>query len=145
MGAAEMVGLIGLTFFCNKCVELFYKFRKDGVFTEELSRTCDRAIRAFESLKWPNGGTLLSDEKVPLFNTNEEVKSFEQVISSQNEEFDNTTLDKWVGKLQSMLDENIPLEEKRQVAEELQKLFDTLGDYSFYATRESIRSSESMV
>lgn len=141
MSIEGMVGSIGLTFFCNKCVESFYGFRQNGILTEELQRTCECAIHAFESFKWPISGTLVSDEKVPLFNTNEEVKSFEQVISAQNEAFDNTTLDKWVGKLQSILDENILLEEKKQVAEELQKFFDTLGDYSFYASRDALRSS----
>ena len=53
MDTAAMVGLMGLTFFCNKCVEVFYKFSKDGIVSEELKETCKQAISAFKSLKWP--------------------------------------------------------------------------------------------
>jgi hypothetical protein len=144
MGAAEMVGSIALTFFCNKCVELFLKFNKDGVLTDELGEACRRGIRAFQSLKWPNGGDLVSDEKVPLFNTSEEIKSFERAMRSQSESISLANLDNWVRKIQSILDDNVSVEEKKRTAQELKTFFDTLGDCSFYATRESLRSSVTM-
>ena len=141
MGVQEMVGSITLTFFCNRCVELFHEFQQNGVLTDELKATCQRAVRAFESLKWPMGGDLVSDEKVPLFSTNEEVRSFEQALGSKAETVDRATLDKWIQKLEVILSDDIDVDQKKHVAGELQGFFDTLGDYSSYATRESLRSS----
>jgi len=142
MGVQEMVGSMGLTFFCNKCVELLYKFRRDADLTSELSKTCKQAIDAFCSLKWPNGGPVVSNEKVGLFNTNEEVKSFGQVLARESEGQDDTALDKWINKLKSMLDDKVSVEDKKITAQELQRFFDTLADCSFYTTRESLRSLE---
>jgi len=144
MGVQEMVGSMGLTFFCNKCVELLHKFRRDGNLTQELSKTCKQAIYAFNSLKWPNGGPVVSDEKVALFNTNEEVKSFEQALARESPGPDGTALDKWITNLKTMLDEEVSLEDRKQTAQELQKFFDTLADCSFYTTRESLRSLQTM-
>lgn len=143
MGMQEMVGSMGLTFFCNKCVEFLHKFRQDGILTPELSKTCKQAICAFGSLKWPNGGPVVFDEKVALFNTNEEVKSFEQVLAREAKGQDDMTfVNKWISKLETMLDDDVSIDEKKQTAQELQKFFDTLGDCSFYTTRESLRSLE---
>jgi hypothetical protein len=77
-----------------------------------------------------------------IFNTNEEIESFEYVIASEPEDT-NKTLDKLIEDLECVLKDNSP-EEKIQKAEKLQRFFDTLGDYSFYATRDSLRISSSM-
>lgn len=142
MDTAAMVGLMGLTFFCNKCVEVFYKFSKDGIVSEELKETCKRAISAFKSLKWPTEPDIPLDEKVALFNTNEEIESFEQVLTSGSEEGEKV-LDHLIGDLDSII-QDIPLEQKKQVAKNLQKFFDTLGDYSFYATKDCLKESPTM-
>jgi hypothetical protein len=145
MGTAEMVGSMGLTFFCNKCVELFYKFRQDGNPSEELKKTCQQAISAFNSLKWPNGGQVASEDRISLFNTNEEIRSFERVLQSSSEGVDDAALDKWIKRLKDMMEERIPTEEKKKIAHQLQKFFDALGDYSFLATKECLRGSETIV
>lgn len=145
MGAAEMVGSIGLTFFCNKCVELFYKFRKEGKLTPELNKTCKEAIGAFSSFKLPNGEDIAVDsgERVALFNTNEEVKSFEQALGGSDKVNDDT-LNKWIGNIEIILDENASMDKRKQTADELIGFFDILADYSFYASREALRSFETM-
>jgi len=142
MDTAAMVGLMGLTFFCNKCVEVFYKFSKDGILSQELKETCKQAISAFKSLKWPTEMDIPFDEKVALFNTNEEIESFEQVLTSRSGEGEKV-LDHLIGDLDSII-QDIPLVQKKQAAENLQKFFDTLGDYSFYATKDCLRESPTM-
>jgi len=142
MDTAAMVGLMGLTFFCNKCVEVFYKFSKDGIVSEELKETCKQAISAFKSLKWPKEPHMPSEEKVALFNTNEEIESFERVLTSELEEGEKV-LDRLIGDLDSII-QDTHLEQKKKVAENLQKFFDTLGDYSFYATKDCLRESPTM-
>lgn len=143
MDTAAMVGLMGLTFFCNKCVEVFYKFSQQGIVSPELKETCKRAISAFKSLKWPKEPDIPLDEKVALFNTNEEIESFEQVLTSGPEEGEKV-LDRLIGDLDSIL-QDTPLKQKKQVAEKLQKFFDTLGDYSFYATKDCLREAPTMM
>ena len=143
MDTAAMVGLMGLTFFCNKCVEVFYKFSKEGVVSEELRETCKRAISAFKSLKWPKEPDLLSDEKVALFNTNEEIESFERVLESKSEHAEKI-LDKLITELEFVL-QGASLEQRKQTAESLQDFFDTLGDYSFYATKDCLREAPTMM
>ncbi|MFA5784233.1 MAG: hypothetical protein WC962_05085 [Phycisphaerae bacterium] len=143
MDTAAMVGLMGLTFFCNKCVEVFYKFSKDGIVSEELKETCKRAISAFKSLKWPREHDIPLDEKVALFNTNEEIESFERTLTSLPDEAEEA-LDRLIGNLDSII-QDTPLEKKKQVAENLQKFFDTLGDHSFYATKDCLRESPTMM
>jgi hypothetical protein len=142
MDTAAMVGLMGLTFFCNKCVEVFYKFSKEGIVSEELKETCKRAISAFKSLKWPTEPDIPLDEKAALFNTNEEIESFEQVLTSESED-GVKLLDRLIGDLDSII-QDTPLEQKKQVAENLQNFFDTLGDHSFYATKDCLRESPTM-
>lgn len=144
MDTSAMVGLMGLTFFCNKCVEVFYKFKCGKVTSDskELKQTCERAITAFKSLKWPKVQGAPTVAERAIFNTNEEIESFEHAIALQSED---TTkeLDKLIEDLEFVL-EGESSEEKRQKAEKLQRFFDTLGDYSFYATRDSLRISSSM-
>lgn len=143
MGTAEMVGSIGLTFFCNKCVEVFHKFRQDEKLSDELIKTCKQGISAFNSLNWPNGGEIQTSEKVSLFNTNEEIKSFERLVISESVEA-HKKLAALIQDLKLMIGD-APLSRKKDVAHKLQDFFDTLGDYSFYATKECLRSSETIV
>ncbi len=142
MDTSAMVGLMGLTFFCNKCVEVFYKFSNEGIVSPELRETCRRAISAFKSLKWPKEPDIPIDEKVALFNTNEEIESFEQVLASESED-GVKLLDRLIRDLDSII-QDTPLEQKKQVAENLQNFFDTLGDHSFYATKDCLRESPTM-
>ncbi len=144
MDTSAMVGLMGLTFFCNKCVEVFYKFRCGKVTSDsdELKQTCERAINAFKSLKWPREPDAPSAAERAIFNTNEEIESLEQVMASETEEA-NETLDTLIEDLQDVL-QGTSLAERNRKAEKLQKFFDTLGDYSFYAARDSLRRSESV-
>lgn len=142
MGTAEMVGSMGLTLFCNKCVDLFYKFQQDGELSGELKETCKQAISAFKSLKWPNVPEIDSQERVALFNTNEEIKSFEKVITSDHTKKPNEALDALIEKLEVILEEVPQKSDKTQAAKKLQGFFDTLGDYSFYTTKECLRTSE---
>ncbi|OHB59663.1 MAG: hypothetical protein A2173_06370 [Planctomycetes bacterium RBG_13_44_8b] len=144
MDTGAMVGLIGLTFFCNKCVEVFYKFKKNGIVSDELQQTCKRAISAFKSLKWPRETDLPDNEEKGLFNTNEEIESFERVLESESKSAEDI-LGNLIKDLEFILQDNTSsLEDRRKVAGNLQSFFDTLGDYSFYATRDCLRSSESM-
>ena len=144
MDTSAMVGLMGLTFFCNKCVEVFYKFKCGKVTSdsEELKQTCTQAISAFKSLKWPREPNVPSVAERAVFNTNEEIESLEQVMASETEEA-NETLDTLIEDLQNVL-QGTSLAERKRKAEKLQRFFDTLGDYSFYATRDSLRISSSM-
>ena len=142
MDTGAMVGLMGLTFFCNKCVEVFYKFRCDKVAPDELEQTCKLAISAFKSLKWPREPNAPTVAERAIFNTNEEIESFEQVIAFESTDT-NEKFDTLISDLEFVLKEN-SLKERKQVAKKLQHFFDTLGDYSFYATRDSLRISSSM-
>jgi len=140
MDTAAMVGLMGLTFFCNKCVEVFYKFSKEGIDSEELKETCKRAISAFKSLKEPD---VLNSEKVALFNTNEEIESFERVLKSEPKEAEEM-LNKLIEDIEFVL-QDASLEERKKTAAKLQDFFDTLGDCSFYATKDYLRETPTMI
>lgn len=144
MDTAGMVGLMGLTFFCNKCVEVFYKFGKEEVDSPELKETCKRAISAFKSLKWPREQDMPLDEKVALFNTNEEIESFERVLESKSEQA-KKMINNLIKELSFVLEDNHPLNERKEVANKLQDFFDTLGDYSFYATKDCLREAPTMM
>ncbi len=142
MDTAGMVGLMGLTFFCNKCVEVFYKFSQ-GRDSPELDEICRRAICAFKSLKWPKEPDLPIDEKVALFNTNEEIESFERVLTFESGEAKNV-LDTLIRDIEFVVVANGPIEKRKKVAEKLQRFFDTLGDHSFYATKDCLREAPTM-
>jgi len=88
MDTTGMVGSMGLTFFCNKCVEVFFKFRRDEPVSNELEETCKQAISAFKSLKWPEETGVPNGEKIALFNTNEEIESFTRVLLSEEGDAD---------------------------------------------------------
>jgi hypothetical protein len=142
MDTPAAAGLMGLTFFCNKCVEVFYKFSQYDV-SDELDETCHRAISAFKSLKWPREQSMPSRDKVALFNTNEEIESFERVLTSQSGEA-REMLDDLIKKLEFVL-QDTSMGERKKKAEELQNFFDVLGDYSFYATKDCLRESPTMI
>ena len=144
MDTAAMVGLMGLTFFCNKCVEVLYKFGKGEVDSLKLKETCKRAISAFKSLKWPREQDIPLDEKVALFNTNEEIESFERVLESKSEQAEKM-IESLIYDLSFVLEDNHPLNERKEVANKLQDFFDTLGDYSFYATKDCLRETPTMM
>lgn len=137
MGTAELVGSMGLTFFCNRCVEVFHKFDRDEEVSGELEETCKKALAAFKSLKWPAERPSVKAEKVALFNTNEEIRSFERVLSRSKPASE--ALDVLIRDLEGMVSDK-PVAEKRETAKRLRGFFDILGDYSFYATRTSLRA-----
>lgn len=143
MDTQAMVGLMGLTFFCNKCVEVFYRFSEDGIVSPELTDTCERATWALKSLKWPAEPSIASEEKVALFNTNEEIESFEQALRSRSGET-GKFLEKLISDLELIPEKTSPQEERQRIAGELQGFFDTLGDYSFYATKDCLREDPVM-
>ena len=144
MDTAGMVGLMGLTFFCNKCVEVFYKFSQQGVISPELKETCRRAISAFESLKWPRELDVSRGDRVALFNTNEEIESFERVLASKSEHAEKM-LNELIKELSFVLEDTYTLAKRKKVAKKLQDFFDNLGDHSFYATRDCLRESPTMM
>lgn len=143
MDTAGMAGLMGLTFFCNKCVEVFYKFVQ-GETSPELDETCRRAICAFNSLKWPRETGVPSGEQVALFNTNEEIESFQRVLESKSKQADKMLGD-LIKELNFVLKDTHLLAERKKKAEKLQDFFDTLGDYSFYATKDCLREEPTMM
>lgn len=137
MGTAEMVGSMGLTFFCNRCVEILYKFDRDGeAVLPDVKSACTKAIVAFRSLKWPTQGQRARGERVGLFNTSEEIRSFERLISDRAEAPDQV-IDSLIDELESMVSDK-PLNEKKETAKKLRGFFDVLGDYSFHAARQSM-------
>jgi len=144
MDTAGMVGLMGLTFFCNKCVEVFYKFSQEGSVSQELEETCERAISAFKSLKWPKDLHIPSKEKIALFNTNEEIESFERVLASKSEKAEKM-INELIEEINFVLNDTCPLDERKERAEKLQVFFDTLGDYSFYDTRDCLREAPTIM
>ncbi|MBN1803695.1 MAG: hypothetical protein JW837_00450 [Sedimentisphaerales bacterium] len=144
MDTAGMVGLMGLTFFCNKCVEVFYKFSKEEVDSPELKETCKRAVSAFKSLKWPREQDMPLDEKVALFNTNEEIESFQRVLESKSGQAEKM-LNDLIKELNFVLEDTHPLAERKKKAKKLQEFFDNLGDYSFYATKDCLREEPTMM
>lgn len=140
MGTAEMVGSMGLTFFCNRCVEVFHRFSEEPSISTELEDTCRKAINAFESLKWPNVASGDITDRVQLFNTNGEVKSFAYALKEVGEEDVDKKLDEVIKSLHKVLEQEADIEERKETASKLVRFFDSLGDYSFYATRNAIRS-----
>ena len=144
MDTAGMVGLMGLTFFCNKCVEVFYKFTRGESSSSELNEICNRAISAFKSLKWPREIDLQSTEQIALFNTNEEIESFERVLESQSGQAEKM-LNELIEELNFVLCNEKPLNQRVEKARKLQLFFDTLGDYSFYATKDYLKETPTMM
>jgi len=142
--STSMVGSMGLTLFCNKCVEAFYRFRQQGELSPEYKKTFNAAVRAFKSLKWLSEPSGVRSERVALFNTNEEIDSFENALRSSNSSVDEAALDGLIAEIESVLNEASSLEERKAKAEKLQGFFNTLGNCSFYATREHIRKAGSM-
>ncbi|MEN6385983.1 MAG: hypothetical protein ABFD79_12410 [Phycisphaerales bacterium] len=142
MGIEEMVGAMRLTFFCNKCVEIFYRFRI-GQEAKELKQICEMATLAFKSLKWPQERdvNVTIGQSAALFNTNEEIESFKIMMATRTgtpEKYLNEIID-WLSIVQM---EEKPMEERKSNAEKLQGFFDTLGDHSFYASRECQRDAD---
>jgi hypothetical protein len=142
MGTSSMVGSIGLTLFCNKCVEAFYRFREKGQLLAEDKETVESAAKAFKSLKWLSEPSTERTERVGLFNTNEEVNSLENALRSSESGVDEAALDSLIAEIESILGD-VPLEEGKKKAKKLQAFFNTLGNCSFYATREHIRKAGS--
>ena len=54
-------------------------------------------------------------------------------------------LDELIEELNFVLKDTHPLPERRKKAEKLQAFFDTLGDYSFYATKDCLREEPTMM
>ena len=50
-----------------------------------------------------------------------------------------------IKELSFVLEDNHPLNERKEVANKLQDFFDTLGDYSFYATKDCLREAPTMM
>lgn len=141
-----MVGLMGLTFFCNKCVEVFFKFRNNKVDPDEFEKTCKQAIASFKSLKWPKEQGAPTMAERAIFNTNEEIDSLEHVIEFESENTSEhlDTLDTLIKNLEFVLKQDNSFEQRKEAALKLQHFFDILGDYSFYATRDSLRVTNNM-
>ena len=143
MDSGALVGLMGLTFFCNKCVEVLYKFGNDGKSTDEFKKTCKKAISEFKALKWPGETGPPSIGERSLFNTNEEIESFERVLASDEPDAEKT-LDSLISKLELLLMEQKPQAKRKHAAKELQGFFDKLADYSYYAGRDCMREAASI-
>jgi len=140
MGTAEVAGSIGLTFFCNKCVEVFYRFRHEQVDEKELASTCNMAQAAFESLKAMGRPSSYVPDKYGLFDTNEEVLSFARAVRSGKRDAA-VVINTLINDLVSLGNQQNSAEDRRAAAKNLQEFFDTLGDYSYVTTRESVRRS----
>jgi isoleucyl-tRNA synthetase len=139
MAMADVVGSMGLTLFCNKCVEVFYRFRKDQqVDPEEFESTCNMARDAFESLRSPEAFSAQLSDRYSLFNTNEEVMSFAKMVEQRSEKAEELVVE-LLANIESVSSEQVDPIERKKAAESLQKFFDVLGDYSFDATRERLR------
>lgn len=145
MGTSSMVGSIGLTLFCNKCVEAFYRFRQEGRLLPPDKETFETAVKAFKSLKWFSESSGERAERVALFNTNEEIDSFESALRSTNGDDDAVmALDTLIGEIEGVLKDASLEQETKEKAKKLQDFFNTLGNCSFYATREHIRKAGSI-
>jgi len=145
MGTSSMVGSIGLTLFCNKCVEAFYRFRQEGQLLPDDKETFETAVRAFKSLKWFGESSDVPAERVALFNTNEEIDSVENALrSSKWEDDEAAALDTLIAEIESVLKDTSLEQEAKEKAKRLQAFFNTLGNCSFYATREHIRKAGSI-
>ena len=144
MKAEAFVGSMGLTFFCNKCVEQFYEFQKsNGQISDQFVEVCNGAIHAFHSLKEPRSETLIpKNGKIGLFNTYQEMATFEHIL--KNQESGRQWLDQIIDELKRITDRKTPQEERIQIAEKMQNFFDELGDYSYGALRESIETPRYM-
>jgi len=142
MDAEAMVGSMGLTFFCNKCVEAFYNFsnERQEQIPDDLREVCGKAVQAFKSLEWTPGSSDYPSD-VGLFNTHHDVETFANAVRSGQGSDERGIIKKIVHQLESILDDNTPLEGKRKIAEEMQEFFDRLGDNSFYATQDFIETA----
>ena len=125
-----MIQLIGLTFFCNRCVEVFYRFARDKSSSPELNEIGKQAISAFKSLKWPR------ESQSDLFNTFGELKCLEKMLKSSEEQNVDDLIDDLRKDIEVVICDEKPLDERVEKAEHLVLFFDTLGDHSVYATKE---------
>jgi len=141
MGTSEMVGSMGLTFFCNRCVEVLYNFRHNQHDPSEFNEMCEMAIAAFTRLKWPTVSDPATPTRIGLFNTNEEITSVAHVLAQDSSSGIEKPLDDLIEKLKIVLDEKHAIPERKRSAQELQHFFDKLGDSSFYTTREYLRTA----
>lgn len=124
------VALMGLTFLCNRCVEVLYKFVNQGDDSKELKETCELALNAFKALRWPKYPPIISSV---YFNTNEEIDLIEKVLNVRK-----LSIDEMIVKLQFALKFK-DIKKRKRTAKELQIFFDFLGDESFYATKDYLR------
>jgi hypothetical protein len=139
MGTADMVGSMGLTFFCNSFVEVLFDFERTGNAAQPLTDMCKYAASSFESLKSPEGEMVHAGDRAGLFGTEEDIRCFEQVLSRQ-QPGDFSFLDKLVCSIRQVAQGN-DLNARREQAKALREFFDALGDCSVYITRDRLRDS----
>ena len=131
-----IVNLMGLTLLCDGLVEELFYFRKYKKVSQNLEDNCKRAIAEFDSLKWPNNEikTLVANSS---FNSVYVIESLYEFLSDyyKKDKQDNLIiLNQVIGDLKCVVvGNNLDLRVKK--AEELQKLFDDMGDWMIYNQR----------
>lgn len=139
MGTADMVGSMGLTFFCNRFVEALFDFERTGDAGQSLTDMCKYAASSFESLKKPEGEIVYAGDRAALFGTEEDIRCFEQVLSRQ-QPGDFSFLDNLVRNIRQVA-QGDDLNARKAQAKALREFFDALGDCSVYITRDRLRDS----
>lgn len=138
MGTVDMVGSMGLTFFCNSFVEALFDFECSGNASQSLREMCRHAALSFESLKKPDAEVPRQSDRTALFDTEEDIRCFERILSGSAGDF--SVLDKLVDQIRQVA-EGTDLDARKKQAKELREFFDALGDCSVYMTRERLRDS----
>jgi len=135
------VDCVGLTFFCDSMVEELYSFRKTSEVSKKLAENCEKAVKEFKGFYWLRGGEYIEHSVAStLFNKAVNLNTLESFWKDAGKELDEQSVDEMIGDLEYVVQNN-PLPQRLETAAKLQRIFDTLGNYSFNATRDCMRRS----
>lgn len=139
MGTVDMVGSMGLTFFCNRFVELLFEFERKGAENDTLVTICNETASSLESVsRLEEGGTRIGDQ-MALFGTDEDIRCFEQVVAARKED-ERSFLNTLAREIRYVAHGD-DLGQRKANAKRLREFFDELGDVCVCVTRDRMRDS----
>jgi hypothetical protein len=129
---------MGLTFFCNSMVEESYYLVKNKNISDKLKLNCKQMIKEIKDFKTPLNKLYNIPIDEQLFGSSEFLQTLEE-FSKELEKSVTETLIQLEPELKNIISKK-PINEKINSAKKIQSFFDSLGDHSYYATRDCIRN-----